>query len=82
MSDEYLIAPLNSFQKHQQHLARDQSRMSRKIKFSRNWKKAKAKVQKTNTRIANARKDFLQKAMTTVWTDSSSNWAKVAFDGN
>jgi len=32
--------------------------MSRKIKFSSSWKKAKAKVQKIHMRIAKARKDF------------------------
>ena len=46
MSDGSFIAPLNSFKKHQQRLARYQRRMSRKVKFSNNWKQAKAKVQK------------------------------------
>lgn len=66
MSDENYIAPLNSFKKHQQRLARYQRRMSRKVKFSNNWKKAKAKVQKIHTGIANARKDFLHKTTTTI----------------
>jgi putative transposase len=57
LSDESHIAPLNSFRKHQQRLARYQRRMSRKVKFSNNWKKAKAKVQKIHSRIANARQD-------------------------
>jgi putative transposase len=61
MSDETYVAPLNSFKKHQQRLARYQRRMSRKDKFSNNWKKAKAKVQRIHTDIANARKDFLHK---------------------
>ncbi|NHZ67362.1 transposase, partial [Massilia genomosp. 1] len=46
MSDGSFVAPLNSFKKHQQNLARYQRRMSRKVKFSSNWKKAKARVQK------------------------------------
>ena len=66
MSDESFIAPLNSFKKHQQRLARYQRRMSRKVKFSSNWKKAKARVQKIHTGIANARKDFLHKVTTTI----------------
>jgi putative transposase len=66
MSDGDFIAPLNSFKKHQQRLARYQRRMSRKVKFSNNWKKAKARVQKIHIRIANARKDFLHKATTTI----------------
>ena len=66
MSDESYIAPLNSFKKHQQRLARYQRRMSHKVKFSRNWKRAKARVQKIHTGIANVRKDFLHKTTTTI----------------
>ena len=62
LSDGNYIEPLNSFKKHQQRLARYQRAMSRKVKFSNNWKKAKARVQRIHTRIANARKDFLHKA--------------------
>ena len=40
--------------------------MSRKTKFSNNWKKAKAKVQKLHARIANVRRDFLHKTSTTI----------------
>jgi putative transposase len=66
LSDGGFIAPLNSFKKHQQRLARYQRRMGRKIKFSSNWKKAKARVQKIHRDIANARKDFLHKNTTTI----------------
>jgi putative transposase len=64
LSDTTYIVPLNSFKKHQQRLARYQRRMSRKarrprFKFSSNWKRAKARVRKIYTGIANARKDFL-----------------------
>ena len=76
MSDESHIAPLNSFKKHQQCLARYQRRMSRKVKFSSNWKKAKARVQKIHTGIANARKDFLHKTTTTI----SQNHALVCIE--
>ena len=76
MSDESYIAPLNSFKKHQQRLARYQRRMSRKVKFSSNWKKAKAKVQQIHSTIANARKDFLHKATTTI----SQNHALVCIE--
>ena len=50
--------------------------MSRKVKFSNNWKKAKAKVQKIHTDIANARKDFLHKTTTTI----SKNHALVCVE--
>ena len=66
MSDGNFIAPLNSFKKHQQRLAKYQRRMSRKVKFSSNWKKAKARVQKVHSNIANARKDYLHKTSTTI----------------
>ncbi|MEB0141248.1 transposase [Undibacterium sp. CCC2.1] len=76
MSDENYIAPLNSFKKHQQRVARYQRRMSRKLKFSNNWKKAKAKVQKIHAGIAHARKDFLHKTTTTI----SQNHALVCIE--
>jgi putative transposase len=76
LSDETYIAPLNSFKKHQQRLARYQRRMSRKVKFSHNWNKAKTKVQQMHSCIANARKDFLHKATTTI----SQNHALVCIE--
>jgi putative transposase len=76
MSDTTKIDPLNSFKKHQRRLARYQRRMSRKVKFSQNWKKAKARVQRIHTQIANARKDFLHKATTTI----SENHALVCIE--
>ena len=65
-SDGSYIAPLNSFKTQQAKLAKYQRRMAHKQKFSNNWKKAKAKVQKLHTKIANARRDFLHKATTTI----------------
>ncbi len=76
LSDGSYIAPLNSFKTHQQRLARYQRRMSRKQKFSNNWKKAKGKVQKIHAAIANARKDFLHKTSTTI----SQNHALVCIE--
>ncbi|SEA46401.1 putative transposase [Thiothrix caldifontis] len=65
-SDGSYIAPLNSFKIQQAKLAKYQRRMAHKQKFSNNWKKAKAKVQKVHTQIANSRRDFLHKATTTI----------------
>ena len=76
MSDETYVVPLNSFKRHQLRLARYQRRMSRKEKFSNNWKKAKSKVQRIYTDIANARKDFLHKTTTTI----SKNHALVCIE--
>ena len=75
-SDGRAIAPLHSFKKHQQRLARYQRRMSRKVKFSNNWKKAKAKVQRIHSDIAQARRDYLHKITTTI----SQNHALVCIE--
>ena len=61
-SDGSYLAPLNSFKTQQAKLAKYQRRMAHKQKFSHNWKKAKARVQRIHTRIAHSRKDFLHKA--------------------
>jgi len=66
LSDGSHVEPLNTFRKHQQRLARYQRAMSRKTKFSSNWKRAKARVQTIHTRIANVRHDFLHKTTTTI----------------
>ena len=76
LSDGRHIEPLNSFKKHQQRLARHQRAMSRKVKFSHNWKKAKAQIQRIHTRIANTRKDFLNKASCQI----SQNHAMIAIE--
>jgi len=76
LSDGSHIEPLNTFRKHQTRLARYQRAMSRKVKFSNNWKKAKAKVQKIHTRIANVRRDFLHKTTTAI----SQNHAIVCIE--
>jgi putative transposase len=47
LSDGTFCAPLNSFRKHEARLRRYQRAMSRKQKFSRNWLKAKRRVQTT-----------------------------------
>ncbi|TCK33521.1 putative transposase [Paraburkholderia sp. BL8N3] len=76
LSDGALLTPLNSFKKHEQRLAKYQRRMARKTKFSNNWKKAKDRVQRIHSSIANVRKDFLHKASTQI----SKNHAIVCID--
>ncbi|RQT17026.1 RNA-guided endonuclease TnpB family protein [Burkholderia contaminans] len=76
MSDGTFLAPLNSFKKHEARLRRCQRAMSRKVKFSNNWKKAKARVQRIHARIGNARRDYLHKATTTI----SKNHAMVCIE--
>ena len=43
-------------------LAQLQRRMTPKIKFSKNWRKAKARITRLHSKIANIRKDFLHKS--------------------
>lgn len=76
LSDGSFIEPLSSFKKHEVRLRKAQRKMSRKKKFSKNWFKAKRRVQKIHTRISNARKDFLHKASTEI----SKNHAMVAVE--
>jgi putative transposase len=76
LSDGRFVEPLNSFKRHAKRLARYQRAMSRKIKFSSNWRKAKAKVQRVHTRIGHARRDYLHKTTTTI----SKNHAMVCIE--
>ena len=76
LSDGSYIAPLASFRKHEQRLAKYQRRMARKVKGSSNWKKAKARIQRIHARIADARADFLHKASNSI----SKNHAMVAVE--
>ncbi len=76
LSDGTFLAPLNSFKKHEQRLAKYQRRMARKTKFSNNWKKARGRVQRIHSSIANARNDFLHKASTQI----SKNHAMVCIE--
>jgi putative transposase len=62
MSDGTYLEPISSFKKHEKRLARYQRATARKVKFSQNWKKAKTRVAKLHTRIANVRRDYLHKA--------------------
>ena len=56
------IPPINAFQSAQQKLARLQRQLSRKVKFSNNWRKLGKKLQKLHRHIANIREDYLQKS--------------------
>ena len=76
LSDGTVFEPINSFRKQQQRLARYQRAMSRKTKFSNNWKKAKAKITKLHQKIGNIRRDYLHKTTTTI----SQNHAMVCIE--
>jgi putative transposase len=76
LSDGTFYAPLSSFKRHQGRLRKAQQSMSRKTKFSRNWKKEKSRIQKIHARIGNARRDYLHKTSTAI----SQNHAMVCIE--
>lgn len=77
LSDGSYLKPLNAFRKHEKRLAVEQRKLSRKVKFSANWQKQKAKIQKLHTLIANCRKDYLHKASHQI----SKNHAMIVIEG-
>jgi putative transposase len=76
LSDGTFYAPLDSLKRHETALRKAQQAMSRKTKFSNNWKRAKARVQRIHARIGNARRDYLHQTSTTI----SQNHAMVCIE--
>lgn len=76
LSDGAFFEPLNSFKQHETALRKAQQALSRKVKFSNNWKKANARVQRLHAHIGNARRDYLHKTSTTI----SNNHAIVCIE--
>jgi len=75
-SDGVYLGPLNSFKRHETTLRKAQQSLSRKEKFSNNWRKSKRRVQRLHARIGNARCDYLHKATTAI----SQNHAMVCIE--
>jgi len=73
MSNGEVIEQLQPLKKFLPRLAKLQRRMAGKKKFSSNWKKAKRRVTRLHSKIANIRKDFLHKSS----KDISKNHAVV-----
>ncbi|WP_077076055.1 RNA-guided endonuclease InsQ/TnpB family protein [Cuniculiplasma divulgatum] len=65
-SDGLQIESLNALRKNEKKLKREQRRLSRKRKGSKNRKKQIAKVQKLNQNIRDARKDFNHRVLTAI----------------
>ena len=66
LSDGTFVEGANAFKKHEKRLAFLQRRLARKVKFSTNWRRAKARITDLCSRIANVRKDALHKASATI----------------
>lgn len=75
-SEGELIAPLNSFKEHATRLAIAQRRLSKKKKYSQNWRKQQQKISAIHTRIADIRKDYLHKTSTRL----SKNHAMIVIE--
>jgi putative transposase len=73
MSNGEVLEQLQPLKKFLPRLAKLQRRMARKRKFSNNWKKARQRVAKLHSKIANIRKDFVHKSS----NDISKNHAVV-----
>ncbi|WP_019896116.1 RNA-guided endonuclease InsQ/TnpB family protein [Hydrogenovibrio halophilus] len=76
LSDGSYIEPINSFKILEKKLAFAQSRLSKKVKFSSNWKKQKQRIARLHEKIANARLDFLHKTSTSI----SKNHAMIVVE--
>mgnify|MGYP000775852109 FL=1 len=76
LSDGSCIKPLHSFRKHEKKLAKLQRRLAKRVKFSANWQKLKAKIQRLHRTIANVRNDFLHRTTTII----SKNHALVVIE--
>ncbi|MDN3508725.1 MAG: transposase, partial [Candidatus Neptunochlamydia sp.] len=63
-SDGSYFDSANAFKKLQIKLAKAQRGLSKKKKFSENWKKQKIKIQKIHSKICNIRRDFQHKLST------------------
>lgn len=70
------IAGPNAFKRLQRHLAHLQRNLARCVKYSKNWRKAKAKISRLHVRIANVRNDAIHKTSTTI----SKNHAVVMIE--
>jgi putative transposase len=66
LSNGEQIAGPNAFTSLKRKLAHFQRELSRRMKFSKNWRKTKTKIGKLHVRIANVRNDALHKTSTTI----------------
>lgn len=66
LSDGTIYLPVDAFRKLKEKLARLQQRLKRMVKFSRNWRKQQQKIAKLHKKIADTRRDHLQKLTTDI----------------
>ncbi len=76
LSNGEIIDPCQPLKKFLPKLAKWQRRLAKKKKFSKNWRKAKARITQLHTKVANVRKDFVHK----VSNDISKNHVVVVVE--
>jgi IS605 OrfB family transposase len=76
LSDGSFYEPLDSFRTLEEKVATEQRKLSRRVKFSNNWRKQKEKIARLHIRIADARNDYLHKTSTEI----SKNHAIIAME--
>src|SRR5579863_7177343 len=76
LSDGIFFEGVNSFKHHQHSLAACQRRLSKKKKFSQNWKKTVFKLGRLHRKLAHVRQDYLHKVTHAI----SKNHAMVCIE--
>lgn len=66
LSDGKMIESPHAYKKWEARLSKSQRQLSKKIKFSSNWKNQQRRVQKLHNKISHVRKDFLNKTSTNI----------------
>lgn len=76
LSDGTMYEPLHAFRKMEKKLAKEQYKLSRKTKKSKNWQKQQKRITRLHIRVADMRNDYLHKLSTTI----SKNHAVVVLE--
>jgi putative transposase len=76
LSNGVVFHAINSLKRHQKRLAAYQRTMSRRIKFSKNWKKSQKQIGRLHHKVANIRSNHLHQTSTTI----SKNHAVVCIE--
>jgi putative transposase len=77
LSDGSYTEPLDAFRNLEDKLAREQRKLSRKVRFSANWRKQKARVNRVYRKIRDSRRDFLHKTSTALARSYSVLYAEA-----
>ena len=66
LSNGKIYLPVDAFRSSKEKLAKLQRRLKRMVRFSKNWKKQQKKIAKLHKKIADTRRDHLQKLTTDI----------------